>query len=52
MDYNKAVASVEELLEKIENPATDMIQSEKMIAQAREIIAQCREYLRSEREKD
>ena len=50
-DFNARISRVEKMLEQIEDPSTDLRQSEKLIAQSREEIRLCREYLRSEREK-
>ena len=50
-DYAKAVASLEEILAKVEDPATGIDDIEKYVRQAEELTARCREYLRSVREK-
>ena len=50
-DYAKAVASLEEILAKVEDPATGIDDIEKYVRQAEELTARCREYLRGVREK-
>lgn len=48
-DYNAAVARIESLVEKMEDPKTGVEPAEKMSAEARELLAKCRAYLREER---
>ena len=49
-DYDKAVASLERILAKVEDPATGIGDIDKYVRQAEELSRQCREYLRSVRE--
>ena len=49
-DYAKAVATLEEILAKVEDPATGIDDIDKYVRQAEELSARCREYLRSVRE--
>ena len=50
-DYAKAVATLEEILAKVEDPATGIDDIDKYVRQAEDLTARCREYLRSVREK-
>ena len=50
-DYAKAVASLEEILAKVEDPATGIDDIDKYVHQAEELSARCRDYLRGVREK-
>ena len=50
-DYAKAVASLEEILAKVEDPATGIDDIDKYVREAEELSARCREYLRGVREK-
>ena len=50
-DYAKAVATLEEILAKVEDPATGIDDIDKYVRQAEELTARCREYLRGVREK-
>ena len=50
-DYAKAVATLEEILANVEDPATGIDDIDKYVRQAEELTARCREYLRSVREK-
>ena len=50
-DYAKAVAALEEILSKVEDPATGVDDIDRYVRQAEELTARCREYLRGVREK-
>ena len=50
-DYDKAVARLEEILAKVEDPSTGIDDIDKYVQQAEKLTARCREYLRSVREK-
>ena len=50
-DYAKAVASLEEILAKVEDPATGIDDIDKYVHEAEELSARCRDYLRGVREK-
>lgn len=50
-DYAKAVASLEEILAKVEDPETGIDDIDSYVRQAEELSARCREYLRGVREK-
>jgi len=50
-DYKEAVARLEQLLEKVEDPATGIDEIDRYVHQAEQLCARCREYLRGVREK-
>ena len=50
-DYKEAVATLEKILAKVEDPATGIDDIDKYVRQAEELTSSCREYLRSVREK-
>ena len=50
-DYAKAVAELESIAVKAEDPATGLDELDKLITRSEELIAQCREYLRTARTK-
>ena len=49
-DYNKAVAELEEIAARVEDPATGLDEIERLIKQSDELIGRCREYLRTIRQ--
>lgn len=48
-DYNKAVAELEKIAARVEDPATGLDEIERLIKQSDELIGRCREYLRTVR---
>ena len=50
-DYNAAVAELEAIAAKVEDPKTAVEDMEKMIRRASELVNACRGYLRGVREK-
>ena len=48
-DYNGAIAELEKIAEKVEDPATGLDEIDRCIRRSDELIACCREYLRSVR---
>lgn len=46
-DYNKALAELEEIASKVEDPSTGLDDIEKYIKRSDELIAGCRQYLRT-----
>jgi len=50
-DYQKAVAALEQLAEKVEDPSTGLEDIDRYVKQSEELISKCRAYLRSVREK-
>lgn len=49
-DYTKAVAELEEIAAKMEDPATSLDDIGALVKRSKELIAVCRAYLRSVRE--
>jgi len=49
-DYKSAIAQLEAMVEKVEDPATGLEDIDKLIKKSDEIIVQCRNYLRAVRE--
>ena len=50
-DYKKAVAALEELAGKVEDPSTGLGDIDRYVKQSEELIGKCRAYLRTVREK-
>lgn len=50
-DYAKAIAELDEIAAKVENPETRLDDIDALVNRSRELLAQCREYLRSVKEK-
>ena len=50
-DYGKAVAELEEILTKVEDPATSIDDIDRYVRQTEVLTERCRSYLRSVREK-
>ena len=50
-DYKDAVAALEEMAEKVEDPSTGLDDIDRYVKQSEELIAKCRAYLRSVRDK-
>ena len=50
-DYSKAVAELEKIAEKVEDPSTGIDDIDKYIRKADALISDCRKYLRSARAK-
>lgn len=49
-DYNKSVKAVEALIARVEDPATGVEESEKLIKEASGLLEKCYAWLRTERE--
>ena len=49
-DYAKAVAELEAMASKVEDPSTGLGEIDRCIRRSEELIARCREYLRTVRE--
>ena len=49
-NYNKAVAELEKIAARVEDPATGLDEIERLIKQSDELIGRCREYLRTVRQ--
>lgn len=50
-DYAKAIAELEEIAAKVENPETKLDDIDKLVGRSRELLEQCRRYLREVKEK-
>jgi len=50
-DYAKALAALEEIASRVEDPSTSLEEIDKFVAEADKLVSQCRAYLRSAREK-
>ena len=49
-DYNEAVAELEKIAARVEDPATGLDEIDRCIKRSDELIGRCREYLRSVRD--
>ena len=50
-DYSKAMAELEQIAAKVEDPSTGLDDIDKYIKRSEELIDGCRKYLRTAREK-
>ncbi len=50
-DYQKAMAELEKIAEKVEDPSTGLDDIDKYVKRTTELITSCRAYLRSVRDK-
>ncbi len=50
-DYNEAVAEIEAIAAKVEDPNTGIEDIDKYLKRSEELIGKCRAYLRGAREK-
>ena len=50
-DYAKAIAELEAIAAKVENPETKLDDIDALVGRSRELLKQCRDYLRSVKEK-
>ena len=50
-DYNEAVAELEKIAARVEDPATGLDEIDRCIKRSDELIGRCREYLRTARQK-
>ena len=50
-DYQKAVAALEEIAVKVEDPSTGLEDIDRYVKQSEELVAKCRAYLRTVRDK-
>jgi exodeoxyribonuclease VII small subunit len=50
-DYAKAIAELEEIAAKVENPETKLDDIDALIGRSKELLKQCREYLRTVKDK-
>ena len=49
-DYNEAIAELEKIAARVEDPAVPLDEIDRCIKHSDELIARCREYLRTARE--
>lgn len=49
-DYDRAVAELEEMAAKVEDPSTGLGEIDRYIKRSDELIGRCRDYLRGVRE--
>jgi len=50
-DYAKAIAELEEIAVKVENPETKLDDIDALVGRSKELLEQCRSYLRTVKEK-
>ena len=50
-DYSKAMAELDQIAAKIEDPSTGLEEIDKYLKRSEELISACRAYLRTAREK-
>lgn len=50
-DYNEAVARLEEIAMKVEDPSTSLDDIDRLVRESEKLVESCRGYLRSVREK-
>ena len=50
-DYQKAVAALEEIAVKVEDPSTGLEDIDRYVKQSEDLVAKCRAYLRTVRDK-
>lgn len=50
-DYGKAMAELEQIARKVEDPSTALDDIDKLIKRSTELVEACRAYLRTTREK-
>ena len=46
-DYAKAIAELDEIAAKVENPETKLDDIDALVGRSKELLKQCREYLRT-----
>lgn len=50
-DYAKAIAELEEIARKVEDPETKLSDIDRYVTRSKELVKACREYLRTVKEK-
>lgn len=50
-DYAKAIAELEEIAAKVENPETKLDDIDALVGRSKVLLGQCREYLRTVKDK-
>jgi len=49
-DYTKAMAELEEIRKRVEDPRTSLDDIGQLVSRSKQLIGQCRDYLRSVRD--
>ena len=50
-DYAKAIAELDEIAAKVENPETKLDDIDALVGRSKELLKQCREYLKTVKDK-
>ena len=50
-DYAKAIAELDQIAAKVENPETKLDDIDARVGRSKELLGQCREYLRTVKDK-
>ena len=50
-DYAKAIAELDEIAAKVENPETKLDDIDVLVGRSKELLKQCKDYLRTAKEK-
>ena len=50
-DYAKAIAELDEIARKVENPETKLDDIDALVSRSNDLIKQCRDYLRTVKER-
>lgn len=50
-DYAKALAELEEIAARVENPETSLEDIDALVSRSKQLVKACREYLRTVKEK-
>ena len=50
-DYTKAIAELEEIAARVENPETRLDDIDALVSRSKELLKACREYLRGVKDK-
>lgn len=50
-DYSKALAELDEIAAKVENPETKLSDIDTLVSRSKELLKECREYLRTVKDK-
>ena len=51
IDYAKAIAELDEIAAKVENPETKLDDIDALVGRYKELLKQCKDYLRTVKEK-
>ena len=50
-DYAKAIAELDQIAAKVENPETKLDDIDALVGRSKELLKQCREYMRTVKDK-